>query len=166
MMLEHAQTGDAQDLFTEALAIKKDHAGAVLGLALIASENFDSRAGDLAKKALEIDPKLLEAQELLARIALEDNDNPKATEEAKKALAMAPNSEQGKAILATIDLLADKPETAWDPHTAKGYETIGQFFVINRRYEEGIRFFRKAIELDPQLYSARSKLGIDRKSVV
>jgi tetratricopeptide (TPR) repeat protein len=161
MMLDHAQPTDAQDLFQEALAIKKDHAGAILGLALVASDNFDSRAGDLARKALEIDPKLLEAQELLARIALEDNDNPKATEEAKKALAMAPNSEQGKAILATIDLLADKPETAWDPHTAKGYETIGQFFVINRRYEEGIRFFRKAIELDPQLYSARSKLGIN-----
>jgi tetratricopeptide (TPR) repeat protein len=161
MMLEHAQPTDAQDLFTEALAIKKDHAGALMGLALVASENFDSRAGELAKKALEIDPKLLEAQELIARIALEDNDNPKATAEAQKALAMDPRSEQGKAILATIDLLADKPETAWDPHTAKGYETIGQFFVNSRRYEEGIKFFRKAIELDPQLYSARSKLGVN-----
>ena len=161
MMLAYGRSGDAQDLFEEALAIKKDHAGAVLGLALVASENFDSRAGDLAKKALEIDPKLLEAQELIARVALEDNDNPKATLEARKALAMDPNSEQGKAILATIDLLADKPETAWDPHTAVGYETIGQFFVTNRRYEEGIKFFRKAIELDPQLYSARSKLGVN-----
>ena len=54
MMLEHAQPTDAQDLFEEALAIKKDDAGAVMGLALVASENFDSRAGDLAKKALEI----------------------------------------------------------------------------------------------------------------
>jgi tetratricopeptide (TPR) repeat protein len=161
MMLAYGRIGDAQDLFEKALTLKKDHAGAVLGLALIASENFDSRAGDLAKKALEIDPKLMEAQELIARIALEDNDNPKATAEAKKALAMDANSEGGKAILATIDLLADKPETAWDPHTAKGYETIGHFFVMNRRYEEGIKFFRKAIDLDPQLYSARSKLGVN-----
>ena len=129
MMLDHAQPADAQDLFGEALEIKKDHAGALMGLALVASENFEARAGDLAKKALEIDPKLVEAQELLARIALEDNDNPKATEEAKKALAMDPNSQQGKAILATIDWLADKKETAWDPHTAKGYETVGHFFV-------------------------------------
>jgi tetratricopeptide (TPR) repeat protein len=161
MMLDHAQPTDAQDLFTEALAIKKDDAGALLGMALVASDRFDSRAGDLATRALEIDPKLLEAQELLARVALEDNDNPKATAEAKKALAMDPNSEQGKAILATIDLLADRPESAWDPHTAKGYETIGYFFVMNRRYEEGIRYFRKAIELDPDLYSARSKLGVN-----
>jgi tetratricopeptide (TPR) repeat protein len=161
MMLDHAQPDDAQDLFAEALQIKKDHAGALMGLALVASEKFEGRAGDLAKRALEIDPKLLEAQELLARIALEDNNNPKAAEEAKKALAMSPNSEQGKAILATIDLLADKKETAWDPHTARGYETIGHFFVMNRRYEEGIQYLRQAIELNPQLYSARSKLGVN-----
>ena len=161
MMLDHAQQSDAQDLFGEALQIKKDHAGALMGLALIASENFEARAGDLAKKALESDPKLVEAQALLARIALEDNDNAKATEEAKKALAIDPNSEQGKAILATIDWLADKKDTQWDPHTAKGYETVGHFFVLNRRYEEGIQYFRKAIALDPQLYSARSKLGVN-----
>ena len=127
----------------------------------MASEDFEARAGDLARKALESDPKLVEAQELLARMALEDNDNPKAIEEAKKALAMDPNSVQGKAILATIDWLADKKETAWDPHTAKGYETVGHFFVLNRRYEEGIQYYRKAIELDPQLYSARSQLGVN-----
>jgi tetratricopeptide (TPR) repeat protein len=161
MMLDHAQISDAQDLFTEALEIKKNHAGALMGLALVASENFEGSAADLARKALESDPKLVEAQELLARIALEDNNNPKATAEAQKALAMDPNSEQGKAILATIDLLADKKGTAWDPHTARGYETIGHFFVMNRRYEEGILYFRKAIELDPQLYSARSQLGIN-----
>src|SRR4029077_1210264 len=127
----------------------------------IAAEGFEARAGELARKALESDPKLTEAQEMLARFALEDNDPPKAIEEAKKALAMDANSVQGKAILATIDLLADKKDTPWDPHAAKGYETIGRFFVLNRRYEEGIQYYRKAIEMDPQLYSARSQLGIN-----
>ena len=161
MYLDHAQPNDAQDLFGEALEIKKDHAGALLGLALIASENYEARAVDLARKALESDPKLVEAQELLAYLALEDNDNAKAAEEAHKALALDPNSVQGKAVLATMDWLADKKETQWDPHAAKGYETAGHFFVINRRYEEGIAYLRKAIELDPQLYSARSQLGVN-----
>ena len=161
MMMDHAQPSDAADLFGEALEIKKDHAGALLGLALLAADGFESRAGDLARKALESDPKLTEAQELLARLALEDNDNPKATEEAKKALAMNANAVQGKAILATIDLLADKKDSPWDPHTGKGYETIARFFVLNRRYEEGIQYYRKAIALDPQLYSARSQLGVN-----
>ncbi len=81
MMLEHAQPSDAEDLFGEALEIKKDHAGALMGMALLAADSFEARAGDLARKALASDPKLTEAQELLARLALEDNDNPKATEE-------------------------------------------------------------------------------------
>jgi len=59
MMLDHAQPLEAYDLFNEALAIKKDHPGAVMGLALVASANFEGRAGDLAKKALELDPKLV-----------------------------------------------------------------------------------------------------------
>jgi tetratricopeptide (TPR) repeat protein len=161
MMLDHAQPTDAEDLFGEALEIKKDHAGALLGMALVLADGFDTRAAELARKALESDPKLTEAQELLARFALEDNDNPKAIEEAKKAIAMDANSVQGRAILATIDLLADKKDSPYDPHTAKGYETIGRFFVLNRRYEEGIQYYRKAIELDPQLYSARSQLGVN-----
>jgi tetratricopeptide (TPR) repeat protein len=161
MMLDHAQPSDAEDLFREALEIKQDHAGALLGLALVAADGFDPRAVELARKALESDPKLTEAQELLARQALEDNDNARATAEAKKAIALDPNSAQGKAILAAIDLLADKKDSTWDPHTAKGYETIARFFVLNRRYEEGIQYYRKAIEMDPQLYSARSQLGVN-----
>ena len=161
LYLEHWQPKEAAGLFNEALAIKKDHAGAILGLALVAADSFESRAADLAAKALEIDPKLVEAQELLARLALEDNNPGKAGGEAHKALAIDANSVQAKAILATIDWLADRKETSWDPHTARGYETVGHFFVMNRRYEEGIQYLRKAIELDPQLYSARSQLGIN-----
>jgi len=160
MAMDHAEPTYAYDLFNEALEIKKDHAGALMGLALVASENFEARAGDLAKKALEIDPKLLEAQELLARIALEDNDNHKATAEARKASPSTPRASRDG------DSGHHRPARRQegkrlDPHTARGYETIGHFFVMNRRYEEGIQYYRKAIELDPQLYSARSQLGVN-----
>ena len=161
LFIEYSQPADAAGLFNEALKLKKDYPPALLGLALAYAEDFDTRAVALAKKALEADPKLVEAQELLARIALEDNDNAKAIEEARKAMAIDANSVQGRAILATIDWLSDKKDSPWDPHTAKGYETAGHFFVLNRRYEEGIQYYRKALELDPQLYPARSELGIN-----
>ena len=161
MYLEHWQPDVAADLFKEALQLNGKDAGALLGLALVATENFEGQGEALARKALEADPKLLEAQELLARIALEDNNNPKAVEEAKKALAIDGNSVQGKAILATIDWLSDKKDTQWDPHAARGYETAGRFFVLNRRYEEGIQYYRKALDLDPKLYTARSELGVN-----
>ncbi len=164
MFMDHGSKddlGNAADLFNEALQVKPDHSGALTGLALLAADGFDPKAAQLAKRALASDPKNVEAQELLARLALEDNDNPKTIEEARKALAIDPNAVQAKAMLATLDWLADKKESPWDPHTAKGYEVAGYFFVMNRRYDEAIGYFRKAIELDPQLYSARSRLGIN-----
>ncbi len=168
LFLERFNSADAASLFQEALQIKKDHAGALLGLALVAADGFENKAVELAQAALEADPKLIEARELLARLALEDGDSNKAVEEADKALAISPNAMQALAIRATIDWMDDKAETPWiqkvlerDPQYGEAYETAGHFFVLNRRYEEGIRFYRKAIELKPDLWSARSQLGIN-----
>src|SRR5215211_5710281 len=63
LLLERFNPVQAAGLFQEALAIKKDHAGALLGLALVAADGFESKAGDLARAALAADPKLVEAQE-------------------------------------------------------------------------------------------------------
>ena len=164
MFLDHGAGDDIQnasDLFREALTIKKDDADAELGLAIIASDEFSGNAEKLAHQALEWNPKLLEAQELLARIALEDNNNEKAADEAKKALAIDPNSPVAKGILAAIDYLAGKKESSWEPRDPHAYETIGHFFVMNRRYEEGIEYFHKAIALDPALYEAHAELGLN-----
>ncbi len=161
MYLEHWQADVADQLFNEALALKPDDAGALLGKALVAEEAYGGNAADLARRALRSDPKLVEAQELLARLALEDDNKAEAEAETKRALALDPNSVQAKAILATMDWLADKKESPWDPHVAKGYETAGHFFMLNRRYEESVAFYRKAIALDPALDSARSQLGVN-----
>jgi tetratricopeptide (TPR) repeat protein len=160
LYLDSDQPGDADALFKEALELKADDADAMLGVALAQASGFDPHATEMAHKALEINPKLVEAQELLARLALEDNDVPRATDEAKKAIEIDAKSAGGRAILATIDLLADRP-TEWDPKTSRGYLLIGHFFILNRRYEEGIGYLRKAIEIEPQLHRARSELGIN-----
>ncbi len=81
LFLEHAKAEDIQtasDLFNEALKLKKDDPGALVGLALIEAANYGSKAGPLAQKALESDPNYVEAYELLARLALEDNNNSRA----------------------------------------------------------------------------------------
>jgi len=168
MYLEHWQPVDAMALFTEALQIKEDYAPALLGAALVSADGFEGKAAELAQRALKSDPKLVEAQELLARVALEDNNSEKAEAEAKKALDMSSEPLDAMAILATVDWLNDKPTTPWidkilkiNPMYGEAYETAGHFFVINRRYEEGIKFYRKAIALKPDLWTARSQLGIN-----
>jgi tetratricopeptide (TPR) repeat protein len=161
LFLERFNAPEAAKLFNEALEINPKQADAFLGQAQIAADNFEAQAVELAHKALDADPHLLEAQELLARLALEDNDPVKAAAEAHKALDMSANAIQAKAILATIDWLNDKTDTPWDPHDGAAYETAGRIFVLNRRYEEGIKFFRKAIAMQPDLWSAYSQLGVN-----
>jgi tetratricopeptide (TPR) repeat protein len=168
MYLEHWQPVDATALFNEALEIDKENAPAILGLAMVAAEGFEGKASDLAERALKSDPKLVEARELIARMALEDNNPDKASAEAKKALDLSPEALEAMSILATVDWLNDKSATEWtdriskiNPVYGELYETAGHFFVINRRYEEGIKAYRKALEIEPTLSSARSELGIN-----
>src|ERR1017187_2486612 len=161
LFLERFNAPEAAKLFNEALAIEPKQADALLGLALVAADGFEAQAVVFAHKALDADPHMVEAQELLARLALEDSDPAKAAEEAHKALDMSAHATQAKAILATIDWLNDKPDTPWDPHDGAAYETAARIFVLNRRYEEGIKLFRKAIAVQPDLWSARSQLGIN-----
>jgi tetratricopeptide (TPR) repeat protein len=161
LFLDRFQAPEAAKLFNEALEIEPKRADALLGLALVAAEDYQAQAVTFAQKALEADPHLLAAQELLARLALEDNDQQKAAAEAHKALDMSPNSFQAKVVLASIDWLNEKPTTPWDPHNGPAYETAGRILVLNRRYEEGIRLFRLAITAQPDLWSAHSQLGIN-----
>ena len=168
LFLERFNAADAAKLFQEALEIKKDHPGALLGLALVAAEDFQGKAVDLAEAALAAEPKLTEARVLLARLALEDNDPARAAEEADKALKITPDALDAMAIHATIDWLNDQPDTPWmsrvlakNPRYGQAYALAGHFFVLNRRYEEGIAYYRKALDLQPDLWSARSELGIN-----
>jgi len=168
LFLERFNSAEAAKLFTEALTIKKDHAGALMGLALVAAEGFEAKAVEYAEQALAVDPKLTEARVLLARLALEDSNPKKAAEEADKGLAIAPQALDAMAIHASIDWLEDKSDTQWigrilaiEPHYGEAYALGARFFILNRRYEEGIRYYRKAIETEPDLWSAHSQLGIN-----
>jgi len=168
MLLERFNKTDSQDLFNEALEIDKDNAGAYMGMALIAAEGFSAKAVEFAEKAAKLDPKLAEAHELLAYLALEDNDEARAAREADAALGASSESLDGMAIYATIDLLNGKKDSPWlgrilkiNPVYGEAYATAGHFFFINRRYEEDIAMYRKALELNPQLWEARAQLGVN-----
>jgi tetratricopeptide (TPR) repeat protein len=72
------------------------------------------------------------------------------------------------AVRLTIDLLHDKKDSEWDgrikainPVYGDAWEFAGHILVLNRRYEEGIAYYRKALELDPSLQRARAELGVN-----
>ena len=166
--LERFNKDEAKGLFEEALEIKENDAGASLGLALVAAQGFSSAAVHFATRATELDPKMAEAHELLSYLALEEDDPERAGKEADAALAINNESLDAMAIHASIDWLNDKTESAWmdrilkiNPVYGEAYSTGGHFFVINRRYEDGIRSYRKALDLNPRLWEARSQLGVN-----
>jgi cellulose synthase operon protein C len=181
LFLERFNSEEAAKLFEEALAIRKDHPGALLGLALVAADGFEGKAVELAGQAVAADPKLTEARVLLARLALEDNDSERAAQQADKALEISPHALDAMAIHAAIHWLDGRPALlngepveiadpgdpwigrvlAENPHYGQAYELAAHFFVINRRYKEGILCYRKALAIEPDLWSARSQLGIN-----
>ncbi len=160
LLLERFNPGEASDLFNEALEIQKDFPPALLGLARVYAEDFEQRAVGYAQRALEKDPEFVEARELYANLLLEDRNDKAAAAEALKIQS----SKNALAVLAAIDLLQDKDASQWltkmGPH-AEGYARIARHFVLNRRYEEAIANYRKALEIDPGMQKARSELGIN-----
>jgi cellulose synthase operon protein C len=168
LYLDHYQPGDAAQLFEEAIEIDPSYAPAYLELARVAAEGFDKRAVDYAHQALAHDPKLTEAHTLLAYLALEDSDTKLATEEAQKALALSNEALDAMAVLASVDWLNDNSHSEWmdrilkvNPVYGEAYATGAHFFEINRRYKEAIAYDRKALELNANLWAARSQLGIN-----
>ena len=168
MFYERGQKKDAAALFEEALGLQPDFPPALIGTAYLASTSFERKAVELAEKALEKDPKLHEAREMLARFALEEYDEKKAIEQADKALAISPEALDALIIHATVDWLNDRPGTEWiaklekvNPNYGEGYALAAGMFIINRRYEEGIKLYRTALEKNPDLLAAKSELGVN-----
>ncbi len=185
LFLERFQRADAGALFEEALKMKQDHVGALLGMALLASNGFEKKAVEFAQNAVTLDPKSTEAHALLARLALEDSKPELAITEANKAIeimaeglsspieadrpfAITAGGLDAETIRAVVNLLANKPADEWfnkvfktNPKYGQAYATAGYFLVINRRYEDGIRYYRKALEVDPRLWLARAELGVN-----
>jgi tetratricopeptide (TPR) repeat protein len=168
LMHERFNNTDAANLFKEALEKDPKNAQAYYGLALVSADGFDSKAFEYVGKALELDPKLVEAHELKANLLLEDSDEGKAFTEADEALKISPEALDAMAIHAAIEILADRSPDTWlakirevNPNYGEGYALVAHHLVLNRRYEDGITFYRKAIEADPRLWPAHSQLGIN-----
>ncbi|MFZ0978613.1 MAG: tetratricopeptide repeat protein [Candidatus Acidiferrales bacterium] len=168
LLHERFNNTDAEGLFKEALQRDPKNAQAHLGLALVSEDGYDNNAIVWATKALELDPKLVAAHELLAEIALEDSDTAQAIAQADEAIKLAPDALDAMAVHAAVEVLADRSPDSWFAETARinpiygeAYAIVARNLVLHNRYEDAVADYRKAVELDPQLWSARSELGIN-----
>ena len=70
LFFERFNNEEAHNLFEEAVKIDDKNAQAYLGMAKVETEGFSKHAVEAAQKAAELDPKLYEANEQLAFLAL------------------------------------------------------------------------------------------------
>jgi cellulose synthase operon protein C len=158
---------DAVGLFQEALQKDPKNAQAYLGLAIVSADGFDGKATDYVSRALVLDPKLVEAHEFAANLALEDADTEHAIAEADEALRLSPDALNAMAIHAAVELLADRSPDEWldkirkvNPGYAEGYVHVAHYLQLNYRFEDAVAYDRKAIDADPKYWPARSQLGV------
>jgi len=134
----------------------------------VSADGFDGQAAEYLAKAIQLDPKLAKAHELMADLALANDDRAAAAAEADKAIALENDALDAMAIHAAIELIADRSPDAWfakiremNPGYGEAYAHVARQFELHYRYEDAVTYYRKAIESDPRLWAAHSALGID-----
>jgi tetratricopeptide (TPR) repeat protein len=168
LLHERFNNPQAADLFREALAKESSNGEAYLGLAIVSADGFDGKATEYAAKAIELDPKLVGTHELMANLALENDQRDVAIAEADKALALDKDAMDAMAIHAAVELIADRSPDAWfakiaaiNPGYGEAYARVAHQLEMHYRYEDAVTYYRRAVKADPRLWAAHSALGID-----
>ena len=110
LLHERFNNADAVKLFNEALQRDPKNAEAYLGLALVERRRLRQQGARVRRaRPCELDPKLVEAHELLANLALEDS-NPARGRRSRptRRSQIAADALDAMAIHAAVELLADR----------------------------------------------------------
>lgn len=169
LLNEKYNYGEAASLFQDALKINPNSARAHIGLAT--SRQFESKEAQLVavNKALETNPNCVGALVRRAAIAVESSNYAAANQEIDRAFKVNPNALDAIAVRAAVFFLTDrkseldaelKRALAINPHAGEVFDALAQFAVNTRHYAEAVDFGRRALELSPNLWSARTQLGI------
>jgi tetratricopeptide (TPR) repeat protein len=162
---------DAASLFADALKINPNSVDALLGLAKSKEVSSAAEAEAEIKKAVTVNPNSTRGLAMMARLELEAERIEAANALLDRALAINPSCIEALAIKAAMAAyLVDKPAEvdgltrkalAVNPRAAKFFDIMAHFAVQNRRYSDAVGFERRAVELEPRFWSARTELGIE-----
>ncbi|HEY5665113.1 MAG TPA: tetratricopeptide repeat protein [Gammaproteobacteria bacterium] len=159
-------------LYREALALDPSYVPGILALAEVAAGRFEGRAREWVDEVLDLDDEAIGAHLLLARMELEVTNLEAAEASLDRALQLIEAKDHPPlevyALRASVDLLRDVFESPWiaraleyNPSYGNAYAIPAHFFVITRRYREAIDFYQRAVELQPDLYTAHTELGVN-----
>ncbi len=173
LYLETHQYSDASGLFREALQIDGEDPDAKLGMARLLAEQFEGQARLQVVQLLEKDDTLIEAHLLAASMDLEENRLASAEHSLDRALELCATQQRSPLeafeLRAALELLRGNDtggswterSLAYNPHFGGVFATLAHYEVMRRRYQEATGWLRRAIEVQPDLWSAYAELGVD-----
>ena len=174
LFLDTYRSPDARESYQQVLARNPRHPQAILGMALAHEFDGSPEAMGTAQSALEINPDLVPARTLLARLHLRLEDYPAAEEEARAALEVNPSSLEALSVLAATHFLRDRHEDfgavreqvrALNPEYPGLLTTVADMAVQTRRYADAVTLAAEAVDIDPYSWKARGILGINQLRV-
>ena len=169
LLREKYNYGEAVSLFDDALKINSNSTRALVGRAKSMLDSSEGPSAAAVDKALSVNPNHPDALTLRAWIDLETDDYAAVSKSIDRALATNPNFIDALAVRASMFYLLDKKaeleaETkralAINPRAGDFFDTLAHFAINNRRYADAVDFERRAVELSPRLWRARTQLGI------
>jgi tetratricopeptide (TPR) repeat protein len=172
LFLDKYNSPDAQSTFEEVLAVNETEPRALLGMAQ--AKEFDGEAGDafdLVRRALAVNPNLVPARVMLARLYLDYEDSDLAEAELQKALKVNPSSLEALSVLAAIRFVQGD-EAAYrelrdrvirlDAGNAAFYTSVGEIAARYRRYAEAAGLGQEAIAIDTLSAPSYGLLGLNQ----
>ena len=171
LFLQKHNPGEAGGLYEEALASNANHPGALAGMAKRSAGRQESKAQEMLERALQVNPNFAEARLLLARMHLEREEYGIAGEELEKTLRVNPLSLEARSLLAVSAYFQGNSATveresiprilSENPAYGQVFADLGDFLLLQRQFATAVDFYRRALEIDPDLSSARASLGIN-----
>ena len=170
LLLEKYNRGEAVSAFDKALKINARAAEALVGKAVAHSQRFDLKeAEDFANQALKINPKLVDALLVKVDLQLLAGDFGKVRELLDEALKVNPRDQHVLGRLAALYVIQHKPDglaklekevTAFDPKPGLLYHELGNALTHRKLLTTAEAYYKKAIELRPNMPWPRDELGL------
>jgi len=172
MFMSAGQYPDAAKLFAEALQLSDKDLGALLAQTRLMAEQFDGDVDERLAALQAENPNLIEVHLIAAGVAIEGGDLAAAGRSAQRALTLAEQQKQppleAHTLLAAIEVVRNRDPAQWtraalayNPRYGTMFETLGHFEVIRRRYAEANVWLQRAVEVQPDLWSAQRELGLN-----
>lgn len=168
LFLSKYNTADAMGVFEDALKTNPNAAEAHLGLARCWAFSDFEKAQEAAEIALRINPSLVEAHNLLAELEIAIGDYNSALERLAAPLETNPNSPTARTLKA-VCYFALKDEKRFsmeesailniNPKYGSLYFEIAEFLSKRYLFKESVEYYKRALALEPENWSARAGLG-------